>query len=113
MSENTTALREQILALAEQFFNEQFAGKTFEPGTSPVPVSGKVLDASDLRSLIDASLDCWLTTGRFATQFERKLARFFGVRRRLAGQLRLLRQSLRLLLPHLAAAWRPPDQARR
>ena len=80
MSENTTALREQILALAEQFFNQQFAGKAFEPGTSPVPVSGKVLDASDLRSLIDASLDCWLTTGRFATQFERKLARFFGVR---------------------------------
>ena len=66
MSENATALREQILALAEQFFNQQFAGKPFEPGTSPVPVSGKVLDASDLRSLIDASLDCWLTTGRFA-----------------------------------------------
>jgi CDP-6-deoxy-D-xylo-4-hexulose-3-dehydrase len=80
MSETTTALREQILALAEQFFNQQFAGKPFEPGTSPVPVSGKVLDASDLRSLIDASLDCWLTTGRFATQFERQLARFFGVR---------------------------------
>jgi CDP-4-dehydro-6-deoxyglucose reductase, E1 len=80
MSEKATALREQILALAEQFFNEQFAGKAFEPGTSPVPVSGKVLDASDLRSLIDASLDCWLTTGRFAMQFERKLARFFGVR---------------------------------
>jgi CDP-6-deoxy-D-xylo-4-hexulose-3-dehydrase len=80
MSETATALREQILALAEQFFNQQFAGKTFEPGTSPVPVSGKVLDASDLRSLIDASLDCWLTTGRFATQFERQLARLFGVR---------------------------------
>src|SRR6202789_2866061 len=80
MSETATALREQILALAEQFFNQQFAGKTFEPGTSPVPVSGKVLDASDLRSLIDASLDCWLTTGRFAAQFERQLARFFGVR---------------------------------
>ncbi|MGB9417433.1 MAG: lipopolysaccharide biosynthesis protein RfbH [Acidobacteriaceae bacterium] len=80
MSETANALREQILALAEQFFNEQFAGKPFEPGTSPVPISGKVLDASDLRSLIDASLDCWLTTGRFAAQFERQLARFFGVR---------------------------------
>lgn len=80
MSETATRLREQILALAEQFFDEQFAGKPFEPGVSPVPVSGKVLDAADLRSLIDASLDCWLTTGRFAAQFERKLARFFGVR---------------------------------
>ena len=80
MSETATALRGQILDLAEQFFNEQFAAKSFEPGSSPVPVSGKVLDAADLRSLIDASLDCWLTTGRFATQFERQLARFFGVR---------------------------------
>jgi CDP-6-deoxy-D-xylo-4-hexulose-3-dehydrase len=80
MTEKGTALREQILELAEQYFNEQFAGKPFEPGTSPVPVSGKVLDAADLRSLVDASLDCWLTTGRFATQFERQLARFFGVR---------------------------------
>jgi hypothetical protein len=33
MSQNATALREQILALAEQFFNQQFAGKAFEPGT--------------------------------------------------------------------------------
>ena len=80
MTETATALREQILDLAEQFFNEQFAAKPFLPGASPVPVSGKVLDAADLRSLIDASLDCWLTTGRFATQFERQLARFFGVR---------------------------------
>ena len=39
-----------------------------------------MLDAADLRNLIDASLDCWLTTGRFATQFERQFARYFGVR---------------------------------
>ena len=52
----------------------------FEPGQSSVPVSGKVIDASDLCSVVDAALDGWFTTGRFAEEFERKLARFVGVR---------------------------------
>ncbi len=73
-------LREEILTLADQYFAAKFAPKTFVPGESVVPPSGKVLDAADLRNLIDASLDMWLTTGRFGTQFEKKLAKVFGVR---------------------------------
>ncbi len=73
-------LRGEILALADQYFAAKFAPKTFVPGESVVPPSGKVLDAADLRNLIDASLDMWLTTGRFGTQFEKKLAKVFGVR---------------------------------
>jgi CDP-6-deoxy-D-xylo-4-hexulose-3-dehydrase len=80
MGESSSELREQILQLAERYFDETFRSKPFVPGESAVPVAGKVLDAADLRSLIDASLDCWLTTGRFATQFERKFARYFDVR---------------------------------
>jgi CDP-6-deoxy-D-xylo-4-hexulose-3-dehydrase len=80
MSETSSELREQILLLAERYFQETFRSKAFIPGESAVPVAGKVLDAADLRSLIDASLDCWLTTGRFATQFERQFARYFDVR---------------------------------
>jgi CDP-6-deoxy-D-xylo-4-hexulose-3-dehydrase len=80
MSETSGELREQILLLAERYFQETFRSKPFIPGESTVPVAGKVLDAADLRSLIDASLDCWLTTGRFATQFERQFARYFDVR---------------------------------
>jgi CDP-4-dehydro-6-deoxyglucose reductase, E1 len=45
-----------------------------------VPVSGKVIDGGDLSSVVDSALDCWFTTGRFAEEFERKLARFVGVR---------------------------------
>ncbi|MGA8532328.1 MAG: lipopolysaccharide biosynthesis protein RfbH, partial [Acidobacteriaceae bacterium] len=45
-----------------------------------VPVSGKVIDAADLSAVVDSALDCWFTTGRFAEDFERKLARFVGVR---------------------------------
>jgi CDP-6-deoxy-D-xylo-4-hexulose-3-dehydrase len=80
MSTRASELREQILALAEEYFQEQFPQREFVSGESVVPVSGKVLSGGDLRSLVDASLDCWLTTGRFAKEFERRFARFFGVR---------------------------------
>ena len=47
---------------------------------SPVPVSGRVFDAVELQFLAEAGLDFWLTTGRFAAQFEREFARFMGKR---------------------------------
>jgi CDP-6-deoxy-D-xylo-4-hexulose-3-dehydrase len=50
------------------------------PGQSPVPVSGRVYDADDMASLVDASLDFWLTSGRFADEFERRFARRMGAR---------------------------------
>jgi len=52
----------------------------FAPGETPVPVSGKVLDAADYVNLVDASLDGWLTSGRFHADFQRALAKFVGVR---------------------------------
>jgi len=52
----------------------------FVPGQSAVPVSGKVIDGADISALVDASLDGWLTAGRFHEDFERALARYVGVR---------------------------------
>ena len=80
MTEKATQLRQQILALTEEFYAEAFAAKEFVAGTSVVPVSGKVIDGKDVASVVDSALDAWFTTGRFAKEFERKLARFFGVR---------------------------------
>jgi CDP-6-deoxy-D-xylo-4-hexulose-3-dehydrase len=80
MTENTTQLRQQILDLSAQYFTKAFPEAEFKPGQSPVPVSGKVIDGDDLSSVVDSALDCWFTTGRFAEDFERKLARFVGVR---------------------------------
>jgi CDP-6-deoxy-D-xylo-4-hexulose-3-dehydrase len=80
MTNKAVQLRQQILDLSSQYFAEAFPAREFRPNESPVPVSGKVIDADDLRSVLDASLDCWFTTGRFAEDFERKLARFVGVR---------------------------------
>ena len=73
-------LRSQILELVAEYHQEAFPQKEFIPGLSAVPVSGKVFDATELQYLVDSSLDFWLTTGRFATEFERKLADWIGVK---------------------------------
>ena len=80
MTTKAAELRQQILGLCSQYFAEAFPSREFLPGQSSVPVSGKVIDADDLSSVVDSALDCWFTTGRFAEDFERKLARFVGVR---------------------------------
>lgn len=72
--------REQILSLVEEFAAEQLAKKPFVPGETTVPVSGKVLDPTDYAALVDASLDGWLTAGRFHRDFEEKLANYVGAR---------------------------------
>lgn len=69
--------RENILDMARCFFEEAATG-TFVPGETYIPVTGKILDADDLVNLVDSSLDMWLTTGRFNTQFEYRLAKKFG-----------------------------------
>jgi CDP-6-deoxy-D-xylo-4-hexulose-3-dehydrase len=74
------ALRERILELADDYHAAAFPAPPFVPGETPVPVSGKVLDSGDLRHLLDASLDMWLTTGRYGERFERDLAKTVGVR---------------------------------
>jgi len=73
-------LREQILGLVERYARLAHAPKRFVPGRSTVPVSGKVYGAEEMRSLVDASLDFWLTTGRFNEAFEQRLAKFLGLR---------------------------------
>lgn len=72
--------RQEILALVENFAAESLKTQEFVPGESVVPVSGKVLDPSDIAALVDASLDGWLTAGRFHEDFERALARYVGAR---------------------------------
>ncbi|MCG5238952.1 lipopolysaccharide biosynthesis protein RfbH [Azospirillum doebereinerae] len=73
------SIREEIKTLARKYFDAIEPG-FFTPGKSYIPPSGKVLDANDLVHLIDASLDMWLTTGRFADRFESQLAETFGTR---------------------------------
>lgn len=71
--------RKDILNRVVAFHETAFPQQPFIPGTTPVPVSGRVFDGSDMAHLVDSALDFWLTTGRFADQFERELAAFVGV----------------------------------
>ena len=74
------ALRAQILALVAEYHDVAFAPRDFVAGVSSVPVSGKVFGASEVQHLVDSGLDFWLTTGRFATRFEKAFARVMGTR---------------------------------
>jgi CDP-6-deoxy-D-xylo-4-hexulose-3-dehydrase len=74
------ALRRQIADLVDAYADLELAPRPFEPGRTPIPPSGKLIGAAELRNMVDAALDGWLTTGRFNEQFERRLAEFIGVR---------------------------------
>ena len=71
--------RDEIVRLARAY-HEARAVAPFEPGVTYIPPSGKVMDGDDCAHLIDASLDMWLTAGRYADQFEEELAVKFGRR---------------------------------
>jgi CDP-6-deoxy-D-xylo-4-hexulose-3-dehydrase len=76
----TQALRQKIDELVEEYASISLAPQVFFPGATMVPPSGKLLDASELKNMVQASLDGWLTTGRFNAEFEKKLADFIGVK---------------------------------
>ena len=72
--------RRQILELVANYVNLTKAPVKFVPGRTPVPASGKVLAAEELVNLVDASLDSWLTSGRYNLLFEKRLSDFLGVK---------------------------------
>jgi CDP-4-dehydro-6-deoxyglucose reductase, E1 len=80
MFKSPQQLRAEIATLVKEYYGAALAPQPFRPGESAVPVSGKVIDSSELQHLVEASLDGWLTTGRFAAEFERDFAAFMGVR---------------------------------
>jgi CDP-6-deoxy-D-xylo-4-hexulose-3-dehydrase len=73
-------IRKRISELVEQYAAIEFAHQKFEPGQTLVPPSGKLIGAEELQNMVEASLDGWLTTGRFNAEFERQLAAFIGVK---------------------------------
>ena len=73
-------IKNKILNLVENYSDINFKEKEFIPGVSEVPVSGKVIGALELKNMVEAALDGWLTTGRFNEQFEKNLANFLGAK---------------------------------
>lgn len=74
------ALRQDIASLVQKYADIAFEEKEFIPGETNVPVSGKVIGANEIKHMVEASLDGWLTTGRFNEMFEERLANFLGVK---------------------------------
>jgi len=73
-------IRAKIAKLVKQFADETLDTKTFVADDSTIPPSGKVIGANELQFMVDASLDGWLTTGRFNKAFEERLASYLGTR---------------------------------
>jgi CDP-6-deoxy-D-xylo-4-hexulose-3-dehydrase len=74
-------IRKEIFVKVQELYRlRKESTSQFIPGSSPVPYAGRVFDQDEMITLVDASLDFWLTTGRFAEQFEKDLAAFLGVR---------------------------------
>jgi CDP-4-dehydro-6-deoxyglucose reductase, E1 len=72
--------RSEILEKVREYYTANWGKVAFEPGQTPVPVAGRVFDAEELVLLVDAALDFWLTTGRYAHLLERGLSRYMGLR---------------------------------
>jgi CDP-6-deoxy-D-xylo-4-hexulose-3-dehydrase len=73
-------IRRQMSELVKEYAALEFAPQAFVPGTTPIPPSGKLINSEELDLMVQASLDGWLTTGRFNQQFEEQLAKFLGVK---------------------------------
>lgn len=78
--DNLSTIKAQILDLVNQYAEASFRPNKFLPGISVIPPSGKLIGSEELQNMVEASLDGWLTTGRFNDAFENGLAKFLGVK---------------------------------
>jgi len=77
---NTKIIRKEILKKVKDFYIAQGVNKKFVPGQTFIPYAGRVYNQEELVSLVDASLDFWLTTGRYAKEFEERLSDFLKIK---------------------------------
>ncbi|MCX7027054.1 MAG: DegT/DnrJ/EryC1/StrS family aminotransferase, partial [Spirochaetes bacterium] len=78
MAKSEKELRKEISELVKEYYGVKFTQKPFEPGKSQVHYAGRVFDENELQSLVDASLDFWLTSGRYSEAFETAFSVFTG-----------------------------------
>ena len=80
MTRTAAEIRKEISTLVNEFYTLSYQEKEFITGVTPVPVAGRVFDATEMNALIGSGLDFWLTAGPYASEFEKKFAQFFGLR---------------------------------
>jgi len=79
MTDEEKKIRQDIFALVEKLYNHKYRERPFIPGKTPVRFAGRVFDEKEIINLVDSSLDFWLTSGRYAEEFESRLAQYFDV----------------------------------
>lgn len=80
LNQKLNNLRNEISSLVTEYAKEVYKEKSFIPNETLIPPSGKLLGEEELQNMVSASLDGWLTTGRFNKEFEEGLAKFLGVK---------------------------------
>jgi CDP-6-deoxy-D-xylo-4-hexulose-3-dehydrase len=80
MTRTAAEIRKEISTLVNEFYTLSYQEKEFNTGVTPVPVAGRVFDATEMNALVGSGLDFWLTAGPYASEFEKKFAQFFGLR---------------------------------
>ncbi len=79
-NKNADQIRDEISKLVKEFTLLNTRSHPFMPGITHIPPSGKLIGYDEIQNMVDASLDGWLTSGRFNEQFENKLATYLGVK---------------------------------
>ena len=72
-------LRKEILEKTKEFYQARYGEDNYSPGQSRINYAGRVFDEQELMNAVDASLDFWLTEGRYTEQFSEKIADYLGV----------------------------------
>ena len=80
MSKELDKIKDKILKLTAQYTRERLSQETFVEYISKVPVTGKVINDDDIVSLVDSSLEGWLTSGQYTEKFEKAISKFLGTR---------------------------------
>ena len=79
--EQLNIINSKINKLVEDFCKIKFKASKFIPGKTVIPCTKKVIDSNEIKNMINASMDGWLTTGRFNTDFQNKLAKYLNVKK--------------------------------
>lgn len=105
--------RQEILDLVKEYCDTYHNKKgNFKEGDR-IPYASRVYDHDEMVNLVDSSLEFWLTSGRYTDEFEKKLAKYLGVRYCCFSKLWFLCKSECIYGADLSASWRQTNQARR
>jgi CDP-6-deoxy-D-xylo-4-hexulose-3-dehydrase len=80
LGKTSEEIRNEILALVRKYYQVEHNSKKIYAIGDRIPYAGRVFDEQELTNLVDASLEFWLTTGRYTELFETRFAEFLGVR---------------------------------